>query len=223
MTTSLVITRRHVAKAAALFTGAWWLLPVVSSHAENADPLSRDSVLRDSAAPVLGNAEGDLTIVEYFDYQCPDCRKLQPSLADVVREDGNIRFVAKDWPIFGDDSRYAAQLALAAQFQGKYAVAHDALFNAKGKLARPITEELLATAGIDVERAKSDLASHRTEIDALVARNDSQARALAFRGTPALIVGTFRIPGGIDAANLRLAIADARAAAKPDKTQTHTK
>ena len=144
-------------------------------------------------------------------------------LADVVREDGNIRFVAKDWPIFGDDSRYAAQLALAARFQGKYEVAHDALLNAKRKLAPPITEELLATAGIDVERAKSDLVANRTEINALVFRNNSQARGLEFPGTPAFIVGTFRIPGVIDAANLRLAIADARAAAKPDTTQTHTK
>jgi protein-disulfide isomerase len=75
------------------------------------DTLSRDAVLRDPEIPVLGNPQGDLTVVEYFDYQCPFCKKLAPQIAQVVRDDGKIRLLLKDWPIFGAVSRSAAELA----------------------------------------------------------------------------------------------------------------
>jgi len=88
---------------------------------QSADILSRDSVLRDPEIPSLGNPKGDLTIVEYFDYQCPYCKKVVPELAQLAKEDGNIRLVMKDWPIFGDVSVSAAKLALAAKYQNKYA------------------------------------------------------------------------------------------------------
>ena len=84
------------------------------------DTLSRDAVLRDPEIPALGNPQGDLTVVEYFDYQCPYCKKLAPQIAQVVRDDGKIRLVLKDWPIFGAVSKSAAQLTLAAKYQNKY-------------------------------------------------------------------------------------------------------
>src|SRR5579863_5486912 len=85
------------------------------------DILSRDSVLRDPEIPSLGNPDGDLTVVEYFDYQCPYCKKMAPELAQFVREDGHIRLVLKDWPVFGAMSTAAAEIALAAKYQNKYA------------------------------------------------------------------------------------------------------
>ena len=88
-------------------------------------------MLRDPEIPSLGNPKGDLTIVEFFDYQCPYCKKLTPELAQLVQEDGNIRMVLKDWPIFGEVSVDAARLALAAKYQNKYAEAHDALIGAE--------------------------------------------------------------------------------------------
>ena len=88
-----------------LFTLALSFMAAISSpaHAQSAgaDTLSRDAVLRDPDIPDLGNPQGDLTIVEYFDYQCPYCKKAAPDLAQVVREDGKVRIVLKDWPIFG--------------------------------------------------------------------------------------------------------------------------
>jgi len=181
------------------------------------DTLSRDAVLRDPEIPVLGNPDGDLTVVEYFDYQCPYCKKLAPEIAQVVREDGKIRLVLKDWPIFGAVSRSAAQLALATKYQSKYQEAHDALIGAKEKLSDANVPELLTKAGVDVEKAKQDLGAHQKTIDDLLARNDKQADAFGFQGTPGFIVGFFRVPGVVEMKVFKQIIADARAAAKKRK------
>jgi protein-disulfide isomerase len=178
------------------------------------DILSRDSVLRDPDIPSLGNPNGNLTVVEFFDYQCPYCKKLAPELAKLVQEDGNIRIVLKDWPIFGDVSVAAAKLALAAKYQNKYAEAHDALIGADSKLTEATINDLLAKAGVDVAAAAADLQAHEKSIDDLLARNSAQADAFGFDGTPGFIVGTFRVPGVLEMNVFKQVIADARAAAK---------
>ncbi len=181
------------------------------------DTLSRDAVLRDPEIPVLGNPLGDLTVVEYFDYQCPYCKKMAPEIAQVVREDGKIRLVLKDWPIFGAVSKSAAQLALATKYQNKYQEAHDALIGAKEKLTDSGIEELLTKAGIDVEKARQDLQAHQKTIDDVLAHNNKQADAFGFQGTPGFIVGFFRVPGVVEMKVFKQIIADARAAAKKRK------
>lgn len=185
------------------------------AHAEDAgaDPLSESSILRDPDIPTLGNAHGDITIVEYFDYQCPYCRKISPELAQVVHDDGHIRLIFKDWPIFGGPSIYAARLVLASKYQGKFAEAHQALISLHDKLSEDKVDTALSGAGIDLARAKADLSSNHDAIDAILARNHEQAVGLGFRGTPAFIIGHFRVPGAPDAAAFRQAIADARSAA----------
>jgi protein-disulfide isomerase len=185
------------------------------AQATGGDVLSREAVLRDPDIPDLGNPQGDMTIVEYFDYQCPYCKKTAPELAQVAREDGKVRIVLKDWPIFGPASAYAAKMALASKFQDKYEDAHDALIAAKTKLTEAAVDDLLAKAGVDVARASADRNAHAQEIDALLARNDAQARAFGFQGTPAFIIGTFRVPGSLNAAGFKHAISDARKAAAP--------
>ena len=155
-------------------------------------------MLRDPEIPSLGNPKGDLTVVEYFDYQCPYCKKMAPELAQLVREDGNIRLVLKDWPIFGAISTAAAEIALAAKYQNKYAEAHDALIGADTKLTKASIADLLAKAGVDVDLAIKDLQAHQKTIDDLLARNEAQADAFGFQGTPGFIVGTFRVPGVVE-------------------------
>jgi protein-disulfide isomerase len=177
------------------------------------DVLSRDAVLRDPDIPGLGNPQGDITIVEYFDYQCPYCKKTAPELAQVVAEDGKVKLVLKDWPIFGPASTYAARMTLAAKYQDKYEAAHDALIAAKAKLTEAAVDDLLGKAGVDVTRAATDRDAHSAEIDALLARNDAQARAFGFQGTPGFIIGTFRVPGALNTAGFKRAISDARKAA----------
>jgi protein-disulfide isomerase len=174
--------------------------------------LTEALVLRDPDVPVTGNAAGDITIVEWFDYQCPYCRKLEPELRQVVQDDGKVRLVLKDWPILGPVSVVAARMALACKFQDKYSQAHDALIGVNSKLTEPRINELLAGAGIDVDRVKRDLASNAKTIDAILARNNDQATAFGFRGTPSFIVGKFRVPGALTIAEFEQVIADARKA-----------
>jgi len=175
--------------------------------------LTEALVLRDPEIPVAGNAEGDITIVEYFDYQCPYCRKVEPELRQVVQDDGKVRLVLKDWPILGPVSVVAARLALASKYQDKFLKAHDALIGVNSKLTEPRIRELLAGAGVDVGRLDRDLAANAKAIDAILARNNDQATAFGFNGTPSFIVGKFRVPGVLTMAQFGLAIADARKAA----------
>jgi protein-disulfide isomerase len=175
--------------------------------------LTEALVLRDPEIPVAGNADGDITIVEYFDYQCPYCRKIAPELRQVVQDDGKVRLVLKDWPILGPISVVASRMALASKYQDKYVQAHEALIGLNVKLTEPKLREVLAGAGIDVERLNRDLAGNTKAIDAILARNDDQGKAFGFKGTPSFIVGKFRVPGALTAEEFNQAIADARKAA----------
>src|SRR6201995_4349451 len=123
------------------------------------------AVLRDPDNPVFGNPDGDITIVEWFDFNCPYCRKLEPELRQVVQDDGKVRLVLKDWPILGPVSVVAARIALACKYQNKYDKAHDAMIGVSSKLTEPRIYELLAGAGVDVDRAKADLATNAKELD----------------------------------------------------------
>jgi protein-disulfide isomerase len=174
--------------------------------------LTEALVLRDPDIPAAGNVEGDITIVEYFDYQCPYCRKIEPELRQVVQDDGKVRLVLKDWPVLGPVSVIAARMALASKFQDKYIQAHEALIGVNSKLTEPRMRELLAGAGIDVDRLDRDLVTNTKAIDAILARNSDQATAFGFKGTPSFIVGKFRVPGILTMAEFDQVIADARKA-----------
>jgi protein-disulfide isomerase len=174
--------------------------------------LTEALVLRDPDIPAAGNADGDITIVEYFDYQCPYCRKIEPELRQVVQDDGKVRLVLKDWPILGPVSVVASRMALACKFQDKFISAHEAMIGVNSKLTEARIRELLAGAGIDVDRLDRDLVSNAKAIDAILARNNDQATAFGFRGTPSFIVGKFRVPGVLTMAQFEQVIADARKA-----------
>ena len=211
------MTRLIRALVVTLVSAAVLIQPQARAESARTDPLSENSILRDPDIPVFGNANGDITIVEYFDYRCPYCKKVNPDLLKVVQEDGHVRLVFKEWPVFGGVSVFAAKLALAAKYQNKYGQAHEALISTKEKLSEASVLSTMEQAGIDVERAKRDLAANQKAIDAILARNNEQAAALEFQGTPAFIIGHFRVPGALDAANFKRAIAEARAAAKKKK------
>ena len=174
-------------------------------------------VLHDPDNPVLGNPDGDIAIVEWFDFNCPYCRKLEPELRQVVHDDGNVRLVLKDWPILGPVSVVAARVALACKYQGKYDKAHDAMIGVSSKLTEPRIYELIAAAGVDVDRAKQDLAANAKAIDGMLARNNETAEGLGFQGTPSFIVGKFRVPGVLTMDQFTQVIADARKARDGNK------
>jgi len=181
---------------------------------DDANILNEAAVLRDPEIPVAGNPNGDITIVEWSDYQCPYCRKVEPDLQQAVKADGKIRLVFKDWPILGPASVYAARLAVAAKYQGKFVEAHAALIGLDVKLTEAGARDRLAKTGIDVDRVLADLDSNREAVAALLKRNDDQATAFGFNGTPAFIIGKFNVPFPLNREQFGQAIADARKAAK---------
>ena len=189
----------------------------VPAFAESDDVLTEALVLRDPDIPVAGNADGNISIVEYFDYQCPYCRKVEPELRQVVHEDGKVRLVWKDWPILGPMSVTAARMAQASKYQDKFIEAHDALIAINSKLTETKIREALSGGGVDIDRLDRDLVSNESAINATLARNNDQATAFEFRGTPAFIVGKFRVPGVLTLAQFTQVIADARKAAAAKK------
>jgi protein-disulfide isomerase len=191
-----------------------WSVPAL---AESDDVLTEALVLRDPDIPVAGNAGGNISIVEYFDYQCPYCRKVEPELRQVVHEDGKVRLVWKDWPILGPMSVTAARMAQASKYQDKFVEAHDALIAINAKLTESKIREALSGGGVDIDRLDRDLASNESAISTTLARNNDQATAFEFRGTPAFIVGKFRVPGVLTMAQFTQVIADARKAAPAKK------
>ncbi|MET3841361.1 DsbA family protein [Bradyrhizobium sp. OAE829] len=174
--------------------------------------LTEALVLRDPDIPAAGNPDGDINIVEWFDYNCPYCRKIAPEIAQVVQDDGKVRLVLKDWPILGEVSKITARMALAAKYQDKFMQAHEAMIGVSSRLTEARARELLAEKGIDMDRLNRDLTTNAKAIDAILARNHAQAEAFGFRGTPSFIVGKFRVPGILTMAEFEMVIKDARKA-----------
>lgn len=198
------------AGAVALATG-----PAFAQRSE--DVLTEALVLRDPDIPAVGNPDGDISIVEWFDYNCPYCRKIDPELRQVVQDDGKVRLVLKDWPILGEVSRFAARMALASKYQDKFMPAHEAMIGVASRLTEPRIRELLAGAGIDMDRLNRDHTANAKAIDAILARNNDQAAAFGFKGTPSFIVGKFRVPGTLTMAEFEQVIAEARKAKASDQ------
>src|SRR3979409_386021 len=139
------LTRRETLRALGAGAVMLGIAPksALAQSASDEKTLTEALVLRDPDIPVTGNADGDITIVEYFDYQCPYCRKLEPELRQVVQDDGKVRLVLKDWPILGPVSVAAARMALATRYQDKFVAAHDALMGTASRLTEPRIRELL--------------------------------------------------------------------------------
>lgn len=170
-----------------------------------------DAIFQDAADPVLGNPDGDVTIVEFFDYRCGYCKKVQADIEALIEKDGNIRFIAKEFPILGPESLFAAKVALASVHQDKYGVFHSRLMSHKGSYGEDAVYKLAAEAGLDVERLKADLKAHETDIKAHIDRVLALAETLQVNGTPAFIFGNTLVPGAIDGATMEKLVAEVRA------------
>ena len=166
------------------------------------------ALLQDPETPVTGNPKGDVTIVEFSDYQCPYCKKAHAAVKSVLASDGNVKLVYKDLPILGEASKIAAVAALASIKQGKYDPFHDALMTNNAKLDAEVIFQIAASVGIDVARLKADMDDPK--IKAIIDRNMALAQDLGVRGTPAFVIGKQFVPGAIEAPALKQLIADAR-------------
>jgi protein-disulfide isomerase len=194
--------------AQALFLG----FPAVVS-AQSPPPISYEvqkRILAEPGAPTLGAVGADLTVVEYFDYNCPFCKALAPAFRPFVDKDHAAAVLYKEWPVFGGVSIYAAQSALAANYQGKYLQAHDALMSAPRLAENKQVEAALRGAGVDMAQLQKDLIAHRAAINNLLMRNDTEARGLGLRGTPGILVGRRLVSGISDLTALQSAVAVSR-------------
>jgi protein-disulfide isomerase len=168
----------------------------------------KSELVSDATSPVLGNPAGDVTVVEFFDYRCPYCKRTDPVVDQLVKEDGRIRRVMKEFPILGPESLFASRVALAARTQGKYEAVHKLLINAKGALDQDTVMKLAKESGVDMDQLKRDLKS--PAIDEALKRNRDLAGALEITGTPAFIIGTEFVPGAADLDTLKAIVARAR-------------
>ena len=168
----------------------------------------REELLHAAADPVIGNPNGDVTIVEFFDYRCPYCKSVAGTFVDLYEKDGKVRFVLKEFPILGPESEFAAKAALAAQKQGKYRELHMALMAFKGKLTEADVMRLATDSGLDAIRLAQDMET--PDITESIARNHALAEALGVRGTPAFVIGDQLVPGAMSVDELRQRIAAAR-------------
>ena len=192
---------------ALLLTGA------AALAAQDVALITRDGVRQMLANPgteAVGARKPDVVIVEYFDYNCPYCKKLVPPLRALLAQDPKIGLVYKDWPILGPVSEYAAASALAAGWQGKYLVAHEALIGGPRLAQDDQVDDILQKAGVNMDALKKDRVSHAKEIAALLARNDEEANALTLKGTPGLVVGRQLVGGTADLSMLKRLVANAR-------------
>ncbi len=157
---------------------------------------------------VAGNAKGDVTMVEFFDYNCSWCKKGMPEVLGLIEGDKNLRLVMKEFPIFGEASEYAARAALASHQQGKYWPFHLAMLGHEGKLAAEDVDRIATAQGLDLAKLKKDMES--PEIAETISRNQKLAQALAINGTPAFIIDRRVIPGYLPKDGLAAAVKEIR-------------
>lgn len=163
---------------------------------------------RDPNAPVIGNPDGDVTVVEFFDYNCPYCKRAAPVVKSVIGEDSQLRVVYREWPILGEGSVFAARAALAARNQGKYEEFHWALMDLKGRANEASVMKAARDIGLDEDRLRADM--NAPEIDAHIQVSMNLASQLGFSGTPSFVIGDALAPGLIPEDEMKRLIKNAR-------------
>ena len=169
------------------------------------------ALAQNTTVPAAGAKDADVTIVEFFDYNCPFCKKTAPELQKLLHTDPKVRILYKEWPIFGDVSEYAARSALAAHWQGKFLIAHEALIGTPNDLDETSqVDSVLKAAGVDLTQLTRDRSAHAAEITAILARNKKEAATLGFHGTPGFVVGRQLVPLALTLQNLQQLTQSAR-------------
>jgi protein-disulfide isomerase len=170
----------------------------------------KDQLFYDKTSPVAGNLKGDITIVEFFDYNCGYCKRAAPTLTAVMKQDPNVRVVYKELAILGAQSITAAKAALAAQKQGKYKEFHEGLM--MGQSDENSISALTNLLGMDYKKLRKDMTDPK--IQQVLQKNYQLATTLGIKGTPAFVIGERLVPGAIGMAALIQIIKEERAKLK---------
>jgi protein-disulfide isomerase len=155
-----------------------------------------DAIFRSPVSHVAGNPDGDVSVVEFFDYNCGYCRRALPDVVKLVKDDGKVRLVLKELPIFGEDSEAASKYALAAANQGKYFEMHQKLFSEPGKADKDKALRIAKELGLDIDKLEKD--SQSDDIKKALAEAKDLAQKLNLQGTPLYLIGDHVLPGAPD-------------------------
>jgi protein-disulfide isomerase len=165
-------------------------------------------LLHDPATEVMGNANSDCAIVEFFDNQCPYCQANEPELQKLLKQDSRVKLVLKEFPILGPISLVASKAALASVKQGKYAQFHEALLGHRGHYDKAsLVDDIAKSVGLDLDKLHKDMES--PEIQAALDRNLELGHALNVTGTPGFVIGTQIISGASSVDDLKKYVANA--------------
>src|ERR1700760_2136321 len=165
-------------------------------------------LMHDPATQVMGNVSSDCAIIEFFDNQCPYCQANEPELQKLLKEDGKVKLVLKEFPILGPISLVASKAALASVKQGKYAQFHAALLAHKGHYDKAaLVDEIAKSVGLNIDQLHKDMDS--PEIQAEIDKNLELGRALDINGTPGFVIGDQIISGASSVDELKKYAADA--------------
>jgi protein-disulfide isomerase len=168
-----------------------------------------NTLFNDPNAFVLGNPEGDVTLVEFFDYNCGYCKKAFNVMQELIAEDPELRVVFREWPILSEASVFATRASLAAREQDKYEEFHWALMAGNGARSENGVMAVAAEVGLDIAQLKEDM--QKTSVDAHISLSREMAQSLGFSGTPSFVVGNQLVPGYVEKAGMVEMIAEARA------------
>lgn len=157
----------------------------MQKEAKNAIQQNNSQLLGDTIS-VAGNPKGNVTLIEFFDYQCIHCKKMKPIVSNLIQNDKNLRVIYKEFPIFGKSSELASRAALAAAMQGKYSQLQDALLKIDKHLDKDIIMQAAQSAGLNMEKLKSDMDSQK--VTEILDSNRQLAEKMHLMGTPAFIV-----------------------------------
>lgn len=172
----------------------------------------KEKIFSDSNTPVGGNPQGDVTVVEFFDFQCGYCKMAEPSIEKLIKDDKGVKFIYKDFPILGTASVTAAEAALASIKQNKYIAFHDALMSRKEHLTEEVIYETAKNVGLNVEKLKKDMSD--SAISKQIEKNIQLGSEVGVRGTPLFIIGDKFFPGAMQYDEMNKAVKDARAEEK---------
>lgn len=147
----------------------------------------RQDLEQEQLGAVLGNASGDVTLTEFFDYNCPFCRKMVDPMHRLITSDRNLRVVFREWPVFGEDSDFAARASLASLQQGRYWQMHRALFRTKGRVTEAATMRAARDVGLDTARLERDMTAEPVERH--ISMSHMLAEHMGLIGTPTFVAG----------------------------------
>ena len=162
----------------------------------------------DQGDPVMGNANGTITLYEFSDYNCGYCKRVFEPIQQLVRDNPDVRLVIKEFPILSQSPLVAAKAAIASEMQGKFGDYHIAMMTYRGQITDAVVMRMATQAGVDIEQLKSDMESSKTL--AIIQRTREAAAALEINGTPGLVVGDTVVPGAIGLDDLVKLIAEER-------------